>query len=157
MKPNIEKVNSMKHKRLFTFLIALLAILLVIASLFTRGAWVSYFSWGLMALSLGVTLFTLIHNDRQHLSGEPVRLRKRILIDTAGLLISTAAAVLAGLGVIQLAQRMLSSISGWAVLIYLVLSFAAGWIAATIVRVGWKKQSFCYRKMDRWLKRRICQ
>jgi Flp pilus assembly protein protease CpaA len=130
---------QLKPNRLFTLLITLLAVLLVVASLLTSSAWVSYFSWGLMALSLGVTLFTLIQNDRQRLGGEPVRLRKRILIDTAGLLISTVAAVLAGLGVIELAQRMLSAVSGWAVLICLVLSFAAGWIAATIVRVGWKK------------------
>ena len=90
----------MKYKRLFTLLIALLAVLLVIASLFVRSPWVGYLSWGLMVLSLGVTLVTLIQNDRQRFGGEPSRLRKRILIDTAGLLLSTAAAVLAGLGVI---------------------------------------------------------
>jgi hypothetical protein len=129
----------MKHNRLSTFLIALLAILLVIASLFIRSSWVSYFSWGLMVLSLGVTLFALIQNDRQRLAGEPARLRKRILIDTVGLLISTVAAVLAGLGVIQLVQRMLSNVSGWAVLICLALSFAVGWAAAALVRIGWKK------------------
>ena len=131
----------MKHKRLFTLLIALLAILLVIASLFVRSPWVSYFSWGLMVLSLGVTLVTLIQNDRQRFGGEPGRLRKHILIDTAGLLISTAAAVLAGLGVIQLAQRMLSTVNGWTVLACLALSFAAGLAAATLVRAGWKKVS----------------
>ena len=94
-----------------------------------------------MALSLGVTLVTLIQNDRRRFSGEPSRLRKRILIDTAGLLLSTAAAVLAGLGVIQLAQRMLSNLNGWTVLACLALSFAAGLAAATLVRSGWKKVS----------------
>ena len=131
----------MKHKRLFTLLITLLAILLVTASLFVRSPWVGYFSWGLMVLSLGVTLVTLIQNDRCRFGGEPSRLRKRILIDTAGLLLSTAAAVLAGLGVIQLAQRMLSNLNGWTVLVCLVLSFAAGLAAATLVRAGWKKVS----------------
>jgi predicted membrane protein len=96
----------MKHKRLFTLLIVLLAVLLVIASQFMHSVWVSYFSWGLMVLSLGVTLYTLIQNDRQRLGGEPARLRKRILIDTTGLLISTAAAVLAGLGVIRTFNRV---------------------------------------------------
>ena len=65
----------MKHKRFFIFLIALLAILLVIASLFVRSPWVSYLSWGLMVLSLGVTLVTLIQNDRRRFAGEPGRLR----------------------------------------------------------------------------------
>jgi hypothetical protein len=34
---------------------------------------------------------------------------------------------------------MLSNVSGWAVLICLVLSFAVGLAAATLVRAGWKK------------------
>jgi intracellular septation protein A len=80
MKLNKEKGNSMKHKRLFTLLIALLAILLVVASLLTSSAWVSYFSWGLMALSLGVTLFSLIQNDRQRLGGVGLPLRCRAFV-----------------------------------------------------------------------------
>ena len=49
----------MKYKRLFTLLIALLDILLVIASLFVRSPWVGYFSWRLMVLSLGGTWFPI--------------------------------------------------------------------------------------------------
>ena len=70
--------TKQKFNRLFTLLIALLAILLVIASLFVRSPWVGYLSWGLMALSLGVTLVTLIQNERRRFGEEPGRFQTYI-------------------------------------------------------------------------------
>jgi ABC-type antimicrobial peptide transport system permease subunit len=43
-------------KRLLALLIALLAILLGVASLFSRSHWLPVFSWEVMALSLGLAL-----------------------------------------------------------------------------------------------------
>jgi uncharacterized membrane protein HdeD (DUF308 family) len=53
-------------KRLLALLIALLAILLGVASLFSRSRWLPVFSWGVMALSLALALAALVQSDRRH-------------------------------------------------------------------------------------------
>jgi hypothetical protein len=92
-------------KRLLALLIALLAILLGVASLFTRSHWLPVFSWGVMALSLGLALAALVQSDRRQFRADPARLHRRIRLDVAGLLLSTAAAVLAGREVLRLVPQ----------------------------------------------------
>jgi hypothetical protein len=60
-------------------LIALLAILLGVASLFTRSRWLPVFSWGVMALSLGLALAALVQSDRRQFPADPERLHRRVL------------------------------------------------------------------------------
>ncbi|NMC84233.1 MAG: hypothetical protein GYA58_02995 [Anaerolineaceae bacterium] len=114
-------------KRLLAFLIALLAILLGVASLFSR------FSWGVMALSLGLALAALVQSDRRQFRADPARLHRRIRLDVAGLLLSTAAAVLAGREVLRLVPESTAS-AGGSILLALVLSFVAGFAAAALVQ-----------------------
>jgi hypothetical protein len=114
-------------KRLLAFLIALLAILLGVASLFSR------FSWGVMALSLGLALAALVQSDRRQFLADPGRLHRRIRLDVAGLLLSTAAAVLAGREALRLVPGSAAS-AGGSVLLALVLSFVAGFAAAALVQ-----------------------
>jgi len=115
-------------KRLLALLIVLLAILLGVASLFSR------FSWGVMALSLGLALAALVQSDRRQFLADPGRLHRRIRLDVAGLLLSTAAAVLAGTEVLRLVPESAAS-AGWGVLLPLVLSFVAGFAAAALVQL----------------------
>ena len=115
-------------KRLLALLIVLLAILLGVASLFSR------FSWGVMALSLGLALAALVQSDRRQFRADPARLHRRIRLDVAGLLLSTAAAVLAGTEVLRLVPESAAS-AGWGVLLPLVLSFVAGFAAAALVQL----------------------
>jgi hypothetical protein len=117
---------SRKLKRLLALLIALLAILLGVASLFTRSRWLPVFSWGVMALSLA--LAALVQSDRRQFQADPERLHRRIRLDVAGLLLSTAAAVLAGREVLRLVPGSAAS-AGGNVLLALVLSFVAGFAA----------------------------
>jgi len=119
-------------KRLLALLIALLAILLGVASLFTRSRWLPVFSWGVMALSLGLALAALIQSDRRQFQADPGRLHRRIRLDVAGLLLSTAAAVLAGREVLRLVPESAASAG---VLLALVLSFMAGFAAAALVQL----------------------
>jgi len=114
-------------KRLLALLIVLLAILLGVASLFSR------FSWGVMALSLGLALAALVQSDRRQFRADPARLHRRIRLDVAGLLLSTAAAVLAGREVLRLVPESAAS-AGGSVLLALVLSFVAGFAAAALVQ-----------------------
>jgi len=114
-------------KRLLAFLIALLAILLGVASLFSR------FSWGVMALSLGLALAALVQSDRRQFRADPARLHRRIRLDVAGLLLSTAAAVLAGREVLRLVPESTAA-AGGSILLALVLSFVAGFAAAALVQ-----------------------
>ena len=114
-------------KRLLALLIVLLAILLGVASLFSR------FSWGVMALSLGLALAALVQSDRRQFRADPARLHRRIRLDVAGLLLSTAAAVLAGREVLRLVPESAASVGG-SVLLALVLSFVAGFAAAALVQ-----------------------
>jgi hypothetical protein len=118
---------SRKLKRLLAFLIALLAILLGVASPFSR------FSWGVMALSLGLALAALVQSDRRQFRADPARLHRRIRLDVAGLLLSTAAAVLAGREVLRLVPESAAS-AGGSVLLALGLSFVAGFAAAALVQ-----------------------
>jgi hypothetical protein len=113
-------------KRLLALLIALLAILLGVASLFSR------FSWGVMALSLTLALAALVQSDRKQFQADPRRLHRRIRLDVAGLLLSTAAAVLAGREVLRLVPGNAASAG---VLLALVLSFVAGFAAAALVQL----------------------
>ena len=122
---------SRKLKRLLAFLIALLAILLGVASLFTRSRWLTVFSWGVMALSLTLALAALVQSDRRQFQADPGRLHRRIRLDVAGLLLSTAAAVLAGREVLRLVPESAASAG---VLLALVLSFVAGFAAAALVQ-----------------------
>ena len=115
-------------KRLLALLIALLAILLGVASLFSR------FSWGVMALSLTLALAALVQSDRKQFQADPRRLHRRIRLDVAGLLLSTAAAVLAGREVLRLVPGNAAS-AGGSVLLTLVLSFVAGFAAAALVQL----------------------
>ena len=124
---------SRKLKRLLAFLIALLAILLGVASLFTRSRWLPVFSWGVMALSLTLALAALVQSDRRQFRADPARLHRRIRLDVAGLLLSTAAAVLAGREVLRLVPESAAS-AGGSVLLALVLSFVAGFAAAALVQ-----------------------
>jgi hypothetical protein len=119
-------------KRLLALLIALLAILLGVASLFTRSRWLPVFSWGVMALSLGLALAALVQSDRRQFQADPGRLHRRIRLDVAGLLLSTAAAVLAGTEVLRLVPESTASAG---VLLALVLSFVAGFAAAALVQL----------------------
>jgi len=119
-------------ERLLALLIALLAILLGVASLFTRSRWLPVFSWGVMALSLGLALAALIQSDRRQFQADPGRLHRRIRLDVAGLLLSTAAAVLAGREVLRLVPESAASAG---VLLALVLSFMAGFAAAALVQL----------------------
>jgi hypothetical protein len=121
-------------KRLPAFLIALLAILLGIASLFTHSHWLPVFSWGVMALSLGLALAALVQSDRRQFQADPARLHRRIRLDVAGLLLSTAAAVLAGREALRLVPGSAAS-AGWNVLLALVLSFVAGFAAAALMQL----------------------
>jgi hypothetical protein len=118
-------------KRLLALLIALLAILLGVASLFTRSRWLPVFSWGVMALSLGLALAALVQSDRRQFRADPARLHRRIRLDVAGLLLSTAAAVLAGREVLRLVPESTASAG---VLLALGLSFVAGFAAAALVQ-----------------------
>ena len=124
---------SRKLKRLLALLIALLVILLGVASLFTRSRWLPVFSWGVMALSLGLALAALVQSDRRQFRADPARLHRRIRLDVAGLLLSTAAAVLAGREVLRLVPESAASVGG-SVLLALVLSFVAGFAAAALVQ-----------------------
>jgi hypothetical protein len=123
---------SRKLKRLLALLIVLLAILLGIASLFTRSRWLPVLSWGVMALSLGLALAALVQSDRRQFRADPARLHRRIRLDVAGLLLSTAAAVLAGREVLRLVPESTASAG---VLLALVLSFVAGFAAAALVQL----------------------
>ena len=62
-------------KRLLALLIVLLAILLGVASLFTRSRWLPVFSWGVMALSLGLALvqFLFACHRPERVRGNPDR------------------------------------------------------------------------------------
>ena len=122
---------SRKLKRLLALLIALLAILLGVASLFSRSRWLPVFSWGVMVLSLGLALAALVQSDRRQFRADPARLHRRIRLDVAGLLLSTAAAVLAGREVLRLVPESTASAG---VLLALVLSFVAGFAAAALVQ-----------------------
>jgi len=124
---------SRKLKRLLALLIALLVILLGVASLFTRSRWLPVCSWGVMALSLGLALAALVQSDRRQFRADPARLHRRIRLDVAGLLLSTAAAVLAGREVLRLVPESAASVGG-SVLLALVLSFVAGFAAAALVQ-----------------------
>jgi hypothetical protein len=124
---------SRKLKRLLALLIVLLAILLGVASLFTRSRWLPVFSWGVMALSLTLALAALVQSDRRQFPADPARLHRRIRLDMAGLLLSTAAAVLAGREVLRLVPESAAS-AGGSVLLALGLSFVAGFAAAALVQ-----------------------
>jgi hypothetical protein len=124
---------SRKLKRLLAFLIALLVILLGVASLFTRSRWLPVFSWGVMALSLGLALAALVQSDRRQFRADPARLHRRIRLGVAGLLLSTAAAVLAGREVLRLVPESAAS-AGGSILLALGLSFVAGFAAAALVQ-----------------------
>ena len=128
-------------KRLLALLIALLAILLGVASLFTRSRWLPVFSWGVMALSLTLALAALVQSDRRQFQADPARLHRRIRLDVAGLLLSTAAAVLAGREVLRLVTGSAASAG---VLLALVLSFVAGFAAAALVQ-------FLFSQAARWV------
>lgn len=123
-------------KRIIIVLISLLAVLAVIVSLTGRNA--VWLSWAVMVLSLGVTLVFIIQGNRARYSGDRPHFLRGTLLDAGGLLLSTAVAVLAGLGVIKLAQNWLDFAVWWGALLCLLLSFAVGLGAATLVRVGWK-------------------
>jgi hypothetical protein len=125
---------SRKLKRLLALLIVLLAILLGVASLFTRSRWLPVFSWGVMALSLTLALAALVQSDRRQFQADPARLHRRIRLDGTGLLLSTAAAVLAGREVLRLVPESAAS-AGGSVLLALVLSFVAGFVAAALVQL----------------------
>ena len=118
-------------KRLLALLIVLLAILLGVASLFSRSRWLPVFSWGVMALSLTLALAALVQSDRRQFLADSGRLHRRIRLDVAGLLLSTAAAVLAGREVLRLVPGSAASAG---VLLALVLSFVAGFAAAALVQ-----------------------
>jgi hypothetical protein len=124
---------SRKLNRLLALLIVLLAILLGVASLFTRSRWLPVFSWGVMALSLALALAALVQSDRRQFKADPARLHRRIRLDVAGLLLSTAAAVLAGREALRLVPGSAAS-AGGSVLLALVLSFVAGFAAAALVQ-----------------------
>ena len=130
-------------KRLLALLIALLVILLGVASLFSRSRWLPVFSWGVMALSLGLALVALVQSDRKQFQADPRRLHRRIRLDVAGLLLSTAAAVLAGREVLRLVPGSAASVGG-SVLLALVLSFVAGFAAAALVQ-------FLFSQAARWV------
>jgi putative flippase GtrA len=131
---------SRKLKRLLALLIVLLAILLGVASLFTHSRWLPVFSWGVMALSLGLALAALVQSDRQQFRADPARLHRRIRLDMAGLLLSTAAAVLAGREVLRLVPESAASAG---VLLALVLSFVAGFAAAALVQFLFSRAARC--------------
>jgi hypothetical protein len=87
-----------------------------------------------MALSLGLALAALVQSDRRQFQADPARLHRRIRLDVAGLLLSTAAAVLAGREVLRLVPGSAASV-GESVLLALVLSFVAGFAAAALVQL----------------------
>jgi len=112
-------------KRLLALLIVLLAILLGVASLFTRSRWLTVFSWGVMALSLTLALAALVQSDRRQFQADPGRLHRRIRLDVAGLLLSTAAAVLAGREVLRLVPGNAASAGGSVLLTWCSASWRA--------------------------------
>jgi hypothetical protein len=123
------------RKQTIIFLISLLAVLAVIVSLTGRNA--ARLSGVVMALSLGVTLYFIIQANRARYTGDRPYFLRGTLLDVGGLFLSTAAAVLAGLGVVKLAQNWLDLAVWWGALLCLGLSFAVGLGAASLVRVGW--------------------
>jgi len=124
-------------KRIIMLLVSLLAALTVVAAL--SGQNTAMLSWGVMALSLGLTIIFIIQNNRKRYKDDRKCIIRGAVKDVGGLLLSTAAAIVAGQGVVRLAQNWLTPSVWWGVMVCLVLSFAVGLGAASLVRAGWKK------------------